>query len=118
VRDYPGNYTQYRTETAKSQKEHSEKKSFTSNEPIQKENKEIQSLAPSVKISYKEKREWEIIEQELEKLQKEKSTLEAQLQTAVDFNELQQLAARLGDIMKNLDEKEMRWLELSEKFQA
>jgi len=118
VRDYPGNYTQYRTETAKSQKEHSEKKSFTSNEPIQKENKEIQSQAPSVKISYKEKREWEIIEQELEKLQKEKSTLEAQLQTAVDFNELQQLAARLGDIMKALDEKEMRWLELSEKFQA
>jgi ATP-binding cassette subfamily F protein uup len=115
VRDYPGNYTQYRMESAQVVRNPIEKKSEMAVPPI-----EIQQpfTSNTKKITYKEKREWETLEQDMERMQNEKKNLETQLQQETDFTALQAASARIGELIKELDEKEMRWLELSEKFES
>ena len=67
------------------------------------------------KLSFKEKRELETLESDLENLQKEKAGLEAQLsQGNLSFEALQTATARFAAVSALIDEKEMRWLELSE----
>ena len=69
------------------------------------------------KLSFKEKHEFETIEKEMPTLQKEKATLEEKMNSgSLNFEELQKAAARIGEIVTLLDEKEMRWLELSERM--
>lgn len=116
VRDYPGNYSLYRMESAQTGKNTPEKKSSSSSASATTEVQTTQQPS-SQKISYKEKREWETLEQDMARLQKEKQGLEMQLQQETDFAVLQKASERMGTLMKELDEKEMRWLELSEKFQ-
>ena len=66
-------------------------------------------------MSYKEKREFESLEKEIEELSVEKATITDKLASGiVPFEELQQLSNRIGEVTQLLDEKEMRWLELSE----
>ncbi|MBC7689105.1 MAG: ABC transporter ATP-binding protein, partial [Aquabacterium sp.] len=67
-------------------------------------------------LSFKEKRELELLEKEMPELQKEKAALEVKMNVGnPGFDELQKAAERIGIIVKLLDEKEMRWLELSER---
>ena len=67
------------------------------------------------KLSYKEQREMESLEAEIDALNKEKAALEEQLSNgSLAYNDLQAASARVGEIMSLLDEKELRWLELSE----
>jgi ATP-binding cassette subfamily F protein uup len=67
------------------------------------------------RLSYKEKREFEILQKEIEELSKEKDQITSQLQKAsLPYEELQTLTNRFSEISALLDEKEMRWLELSE----
>ncbi|MBS1932768.1 MAG: ABC transporter ATP-binding protein, partial [Bacteroidetes bacterium] len=64
---------------------------------------------------YKEQREFDMLEKEIETLTKEKSTITEKLNSgSVPFDELQKLSTRIGEVTQLLDEKEMRWLELSE----
>jgi ATP-binding cassette subfamily F protein uup len=78
--------------------------------------KETSSSATPQKFSFKEKRELEILEKEMPELQKEKAILETKMNAGnLGFEELQKSAERIGIIVQLLDEKEMRWLELSEK---
>jgi ATP-binding cassette subfamily F protein uup len=66
-------------------------------------------------MSYKEKREFELLDKELADLAKEKEMITGQLHSGnLSFEELQQLSNRIGEISQLLDEKELRWLELSE----
>ncbi len=116
IKDFPGNYTQYREALAK--------EGFTGNEikPVAVEIKEsvIQNTAPKTenrKLSFKEKHEFESIEKEMPQLQKEKIILEEKMNTGkLTYDELQKAAARVSEIITLLDEKEMRWLELSERI--
>ncbi|PSL48926.1 ATP-binding cassette subfamily F protein uup [Chitinophaga niastensis] len=113
IRDFPGNYSQYR----EWQKEEDKKKILPK--------KEIQ-IEPAVvavpvqenkgrKMSFKEKRELELLEQEIEKLEVEKKTLEAKLSSGeLSFDKMEPMTHRIGEIIQLLDEKGMRWLELSE----
>jgi hypothetical protein len=65
---------------------------------------------------FKEKIELELLEKEMPELQKEKAELEIKMNDGnLGFEELQKAAERIGIIVQLLDEKEMRWLELSEK---
>jgi ATP-binding cassette subfamily F protein uup len=67
------------------------------------------------KLSFKEQREFELLEKEIKSLEKEKSEITQKLSDAnVPFEELQQLSQRIGEISSFIDEKELRWLELSE----
>ena len=67
------------------------------------------------KISFKDKREFEVLEKEIANLTKEKETITEKFNNGnVPFDELQKLSQRIGEITEQLDKKELRWLELSE----
>ena len=69
-------------------------------------------------LTFKEKREFETLEKEIAELTKEKELVDLRLNSGHEsFEELQKLANRIGEVTKLLDEKEFRWLELSELAQ-
>lgn len=108
IRDFPGNYTQYRLE----RKEEPEPTAGKNTNP-----------APTVvkkdkRVSFKDKREFELLEKEIAQLTKEKESVTEQLNSGnLPFEELQTLSNRIGELSVLLDEKEMRWLELSEMME-
>jgi len=111
VRDYPGNYTQYREALL--------------NGLIQDEKAAHQIMvdksqpkAPTkekVQLSFNEKREFEALEKEIALLGEEKTALESAMNAGMGYDELQLAAERVQVLVNLLDEKELRWLELSEK---
>jgi len=108
IRDYPGNYTQFR-EWQKSQQQELI--------PSKKEEKFTQPIAalPKKKLSYKEQREFDMLEKEIAALEKERTNIyEALNDTSQPYDKLEGLTKRIGEIAAAIDEKEMRWLELSE----
>jgi ATP-binding cassette subfamily F protein uup len=114
VQDFPGNYTDYREwKEAKEVFEKSEKeKNPEKKEKIQKN---IPSSDKSRKMSFKEKREFEELEKDIEKLEEEKKSLENALSSGMLSNEeLMNYSSRIGEIINELDTKTLRWLELSE----
>ena len=114
VRDFPGNYTQYRETLAKEQVEKSQQeKAAAERKDVFKTTPPSTLTAPVKKFSFKEKTEFEQLEKEIPKLQEEKAELEKKL-GSLPYLELKQATDRIGEIIKVLDEKEMRWLELSE----
>ncbi len=113
VKDFPGNYSQYRESTFNSQRQTekiSEKKSVINNTPPIVDKKR--------QLTFKEKREFEILEKEIAELTKEKELVDLRLNSSdTSFDELQKLSNRIGEVTRLLDEKELRWLELSELAQ-
>ncbi len=115
VRDFPGNYTQYREEL---KKEESGQAKSAVPAPILVETKPPEAVtAPKAnKLSFKEKKEFEQLEKELPDLETEKRQLEQKMNVGtLPFNELQQYSNRVQEILALLEQKEMRWLELSER---
>lgn len=106
IRDFPGNYTQYRLE----------KKDETTGTIIKKENPDPEPAPKKNKrISFKDKREFELLEKEIEAFTREKETITTKLgDSSLAFEEIAKLSQRIGELSALLDEKEMRWLELSE----
>jgi ABC transport system ATP-binding/permease protein len=118
IKDFPGNYSQYRESTVQNQqatvKEQQNEKGFTNiNEPAM--DRVLPSVDKKRQLSYKEKREFEVLEKEIADLTREKEEVTRRLNSGnAPFEELRQLSHRIGEISGLLDEKEMRWLELSE----
>lgn len=115
VRDFPGNYTQYRI----SQKEDEKKEQETSNKQQAIQNIEDtgnqQINTTKKKAGFKEKREFEMLEREIADLETEKQQLEEQLgNPTASYEQLNMASKRIGEISALLENKEMRWLELSE----
>jgi ATP-binding cassette subfamily F protein uup len=114
IKDFPGNYSEYRE--WKEREETSDKLQVTKSKETA-----FQVPPPSGEVrrglSFKEKHEFEKLEQEMPALQKEKISLEEKMNLGtMNFDELQKAAERINEIIKLLDEKEMRWLELSERM--
>jgi len=116
IRDFPGNYSQYRElereeERYKQEQGREAEPKNTAAVPVPK-----QAGKPEArKLSFKEKRELEQLEQEMPQLEEEKRRLEEEMSTGtLSFEQLQQSGARIAEIVRLLEEKEMRWLELSE----
>jgi ATP-binding cassette subfamily F protein uup len=115
IRDFPGNYSQYREALSKGLLEDQTQQIM---KPIPEEKPKQEAPAPKLiekKLSFKEKFELEALEKELPLLQKEKAELEQQLSSGSNFETLQSISSRISEIINLLDEKEMRWLELSER---
>ena len=113
IKDFPGNYTQYREWNALQPKDSKEAKATEDN----KEDKEYrnQNRETKTKLSYKEKREFEQLEKEIEALEEEQRQIEAALCSGtLSVEELTEKSKRLPQLKDELDEKSMRWLELSE----
>lgn len=109
IRDFPGNYSQYREDEMKS-----EVRSLKSEPPKQDPGPPSIGI-PKRQLSFKEKREFDQLGKEIGELAKEKETVTEELNSGkAPFEELEKLSHRIGEVTKLLDEKEMRWLELSE----
>ncbi|MEO6329152.1 MAG: ABC-F family ATP-binding cassette domain-containing protein [Ginsengibacter sp.] len=115
IKDFPGNYSEYRTWKATEENNNIRPATTAGKQIIN--NQEPKDNKP--KFSFKEKKEFDLLEQELPALQKEKAALEEKMNTgSTSFDELQKAAERIDVIIKTLDQKEMRWLELSERIEA
>ena len=115
IKDFPGNYTQLREKQMDMEKKSRVvKPSKSSNSEILTEATDKKEKKPG--LTFKEKKEFETLAVEIESLGLEKSSIEAQMsQGSFNPEELFTKSIRHGEIMKILDEKELRWLELSEK---
>lgn len=107
IRDYPGNYSQYREGLKEETTEEEEKKPLL---PLQPEEQKLKR-----KLSYKEQREFEFLEKDIAQLEAERKVIYEQLSSSdVAYEQLQKLTGRITQINEIIDSKEMRWLELSE----
>jgi ATP-binding cassette subfamily F protein uup len=105
VRDFPGNYSDYRLSLKPEQIAEEKAKTVTS----KKETSEKR------KFSFNEKREWENLQREMETLEAEKRKLSDMMNaSSLPYDELMKASARIAEINGLLDQKETRWLELSE----
>ena len=123
IQDFPGNYTQYRDWSRLQEKDEAEKaaaaaKTASNNAAVNDgagTAKRDASFENKRKMSYKEKREYEQLTQEIDELTEEQKKLEEALCSGtLSVDELTEKSKRLPEIKDELDEKEMRWLELSE----
>lgn len=111
IRDYPGNYSQYRLWQRQQENQPSaEPKSET------KTHQELpKQQSAKQRMGFKEKREFELLEKEIAQLTQEKEAIHLKLNSGdAGFEELQKLSERLIQVSEDLDSKELRWLELSE----
>lgn len=112
IRDFPGNYTQYRIWKKEQEQIQPDKKAGIA------EIKELKAPASTIetrKPSYKEKKEFETLRKEIADLEKEKTEIHGLLNTNnLPYDELEKFTNRIGEISSLLDEKELRWLEMSE----
>ena len=110
IQDFPGNYTQYREWSALKPKESKEK-----NQPLEKKSRKVQDVSVRKKMTFKEKREFEQLEKDIAALEKEQKIIEEELCSGkLTIDELTEKSKRLPVLKNELDEKSMRWLELSE----
>lgn len=110
IQDFPGNYTQYREWSALKPKESKEK-----NQPLEKKSRKVQDVSVRKKMTFKEKREFEQLEKDIAALEKEQKIIEEELCSGkLTIGELTEKSKRLPVLKDELDEKSMRWLELSE----
>ena len=109
IRDFPGNYSDYRDwKEAKAQKEKEAEK------PQEEKTARVR-LNDKRKMSFKEKREFEQLEKEIAELEAEKAQIEELLCSGMlSVDELTEKSKRLPEVNDLIDEKTMRWLELSE----
>lgn len=121
IQDFPGNYTQYREWIRMQAKDEAEqaKPAKSGNATAESDGagtaKRDANFENKRKMSYKEKREYEQLTQEIDALTEEQKKLEEELCSGnLSVEELTEKSKRLPEIKDELDEKEMRWLELAE----
>jgi ATP-binding cassette subfamily F protein uup len=110
VRDFPGNYTEYRAQKTSDTKV---------NIPIKKETatsgNKPQRVRNENKMTFKERKEFQELTDEIDQLTRECNQMDIIFQSCEAIADIDKLALRYQQIKDLLDEKEMRWLELSEK---
>jgi ATP-binding cassette subfamily F protein uup len=110
IRDFYGNYTEYR--------EDREQRNTEKSEEVKTEDSRVQHRER--KLSYKEKLELETLETELEELESRKKELENAMNEAdpSQYEELQKMGEEMEVVIRNIDQKSDRWIELSELAQG
>ena len=115
IQDFPGNYTQYRDFQKMKSKEEEQQKPTKSNSTTANEAKKDYRNNLKRKMSFKEKREYEQLSDKIAQLEEEKQQLEEELCSGnLSVDELTEKSKRLPILKEELDELELRWLELSE----
>lgn len=111
ISDFPGNYSQYREFSSLESKQDSKDKETNAKPKAKKDYRNDNRR----RLSFNEKREMEILEQEIEALESEKKQIEEALCSGMlSVDELTEKSIRLPKLNEDLDEKSTRWLELSE----
>ena len=118
VKDFVGSYSEYREfikEYEAEQRSQARAAEKAEKERVTKDAQKQEAPAKKKKLTYKEQKELEQIEKDLEALAAEKAELESALNSGtLPYEKLQAVSERIGQIMEETDEKEMRWLELNE----
>ncbi len=123
VNDFPGNYTSYRIHLKEKQTQ--QKTSINTTLMTNDSSKVIDPITSTIeeplkkekkKLSYNEQRLYENLEKDIAQLEDEKLALTNQLSTLNNYEALQKASNRILEIGKVLEEKEMKWLELSERI--
>jgi ABC transport system ATP-binding/permease protein len=113
IKDFPGNYTQLREKQTNDDKKVSSGKSLKSLEETPEIRRKTEKKAGK---TFMEKKEFELLSEEIKKLEQEKIKVENEISSGLlKPDELYSLSIKHGELLNLLDEKEMRWLELSEK---
>ena len=115
VKDFPGNYSEYRTWQSLRDKEDQEEKEQTRKQAPTTPHKNTWGGEKKRKLTFKEKQEMQQLEADIERLEQEKQELETALCSGtLGVDEITEKSKRLPALSEELDEKSMRWLELSE----
>jgi ATP-binding cassette subfamily F protein uup len=115
IKDFPGNYSQFSAYRKRKEKE--ESRLIQASHP--KKEKPHKAASGSDKLSFKEKKEIENLETEISQLEEEKSKIESALSSCVlTPGELSEKSERFAVLLKEIEMKSERWLELSEKEQG
>ena len=115
IQDFPGNYTQFRDFQKMKSKEEEQQKPTKNSSPTANEPKKDYRNNTKRKMSFKEKREYEQLSDKIAQLEEEKQQLEEELCSGnLSVDELTEKSKRLPILKEELDELELRWLELAE----
>lgn len=115
IQDFPGNYTQFRDFQKMKSKEEEQQKPTKNSSPTANEQKNDYRNNTKRKMSFKEKREYEQLSDKIAQLEEEKQQLEEELCSGnLSVDELTEKSKRLPILKDELDELELRWLELAE----
>jgi len=120
LKDFPGNYTDYREWNELMEEQEKDEKKAEQKKAAQKKTSvtevKTEPKAPDrKKLSFKEKQEFETLEKEIPQLEAEKADIEKQLASGtLSSDEIIKASQRFGELGDIIDEKTMRWLELSE----
>ena len=113
IQNFPGNYTQYREWKIEEDKKQLEETKSVKTESESTDSRKKDDV--KTKLTFKEKREFESLEKEIEDLEAEKDTLSDEISSGeLNTDELLNKSNRLTELLNLIDEKTMRWLELSE----
>ena len=112
IKDFPGNYSDYRYWKTEHDKQIAEQQRIDSkrNEPATRQQNRNEN-----RMTFKERKEFESLTAELEELNREKANLEELFNSGAVIDDMATKAKRYNDLKEIIDEKEFRWLELSEK---
>jgi ATP-binding cassette subfamily F protein uup len=116
IKDFPGNYSRYREWLRDSEPNQlsDDDKQVAKEEPVLGKKNQKESTGKR-SPSFKEKREFEQLQKEIDELNKERAMITERLNSNnTPYQELQELSIRIGVVNQLIDEKELRWLELSE----
>ena len=115
IQDFPGNYTQYRDYQKMKSKEDNQTKPVKNTKQVNSEPKNNSSINGKRKMTFKEKREYEQISEKINQLETEQKQIEEELCSGnLSVEELTEKSKQLPILKDELDELELRWLELSE----
>lgn len=115
VKDFPGNYTQYRDFQKMKSKEEAQQTPIRKSNATEENTKKDYHNNTKRKMSFKEKREYEQLTERINQLEEEKNNIEELLCSGtLSIEELTEKSKRLPLLKDELDELEFRWLELSE----
>lgn len=111
VSDFPGSYTEYRAQKATAAPAEKAGGKAVANEQVKYQNAHQEKTR---KLTFKEKRELEELTLRLEKLNKEKAEYDNLFNSGQPITNIDQISARYTELTREIDEAELRWLELSE----
>ena len=114
IKDFPGNYTDYRNYLKEQQKATHDAARTTASASQMSQPQRRETARPQ-KLSFKERKELETLTKEIYELTEEKNSLEALFNSGAEIADIADKARRYSELKEILDEKELRWLELSEK---
>ncbi len=119
IEDFPGNYSDYRSYENSREPEKKKTDTDTDTDTAAPKTKNTWKQDNKAALSYNEQKEFSKIERELKKLELQKKEIEALFETGtLDGDRINEESQKLQGIIDDIEEKEMRWLELSEKMDA